>query len=142
MAEFVVDKEIEGSVDAVWNVVADFGGLTWAPGIESCEVEGPEGVGQIRKVKTGPVEIHERLEEIDRAARRLRYSIVQGPLPVDNYLATVELTDAGAGRTQVRWGARFEAPDGMDEGTVKAIAGGVEGSYSGMVDALATAASK
>ena len=89
MAEFVVEKEIEGGVDAVWGFVADFGGLSWAPGIESCEVERPEGVGQIRKVKTGPVEIHERLEEIDPDARRLRYPIVQGPLPVDNSLATV-----------------------------------------------------
>ena len=139
MAEFVVEKEIEGGVDAIWAVVADFGGLTWAPGIEFCEVEGAEGVGQVRKVKMGPIEIHERLEEFDAASHRLSYSIVQGPLPVENYLATVELASAGEGKTLARWGAKFDTP-GMDEEAVQGVTGGVEASYTAMVDALSGAA--
>ncbi len=141
MAEFVVEKEIDADVESAWKVVADFGALTWAPGIESCEVEGDPGVGQVRKVKAGPVEIHERLEQFDPEAKSLSYSIVKGPLPVENYLATVSLADAGSGKTRARWGARFDTP-GMDDDAARAIVGGVESSYSAMVDALGAEASR
>lgn len=140
MAEFVVDKVIDADIDAAWKVLADFGALTWAPGIERCETEGPEGVGQVRKVQAGPVQIVEKLEHFDPAAKSLSYSIVEGPLPAENYLATVSLEAASDGKTRVQWGAKFDTP-ALDEDAAKAVAGGVEGSYSAMVDALGTAAS-
>lgn len=139
MAEFVVDKEIDADIASAWKVVADFGTLSWMPGIESVELEGAAGVGQVRKIKAGPMEIEERLESLDAAAKRLSYSIVSGPIPAENYLATVRLSDAGAGRTRVQWGARFDTP-GLDEEAAKGLAAGVEGSYAGMVDALGVAA--
>ena len=135
MPEFVVDKVIDADADAAWKVLADFGALAWAPGIESCEVEGPDGIGQLRKVQAGPVQIVERLEKLDAAAKTLAYSIVEGPLPAENYLATVSLEAAGEGKTRVQWGARFDTP-ALDDDAAKAVAAGVEGSYSAMVDAL------
>ena len=138
MPKFEVDKEIDGSVDQAWNLVADFGGTAWIPGIESCEVEGPDGIGQVRKLKMGPMAIHERLEALDPEAKTLSYSIIEGPLPTENYLATILITDAGGGKTRVRWGAQFDVP-GMEEEAANGIAGSIEGSYSGMIDALAKA---
>lgn len=137
MAEFEVDKTIPGTLDAAWAKIADFGTMGWAPGIESCELEG-SGVGSVRKLKMGPMEIHERLESLDAAAKTLSYSIVEGPMPTENYLATIQLSEAGAGQVRVQWGARFDTP-GMNDEQAAGIAAGVQGSYSGMVDALAKA---
>ena len=130
MPQFEVDKEIAGSADAAWKIVADFGAVGWIPGVESCEVEGPDGIGQVRKIKLGPMEIHERLEAFDPEARTLSYSIVEGPMPTENYLATIILSDAGGDKVRVQWGAKFDVP-GMDEEAQQGIAAGVEGSYSG-----------
>ena len=138
MPRFEVDKEIEGSIDQAWSLLADFGGTAWIPGIESCEVEGADGIGQIRKLKMGPMAIHERLEAFDPEARTLSYSIVEGPLPTENYLASGALSDAGDGKVRVQWGASFDLP-GMDDDAASGIASGIEGSYSGMVDALGKA---
>jgi hypothetical protein len=137
MAQFEVDKEISGDLEAAWNVVAAFGECGWIPGIEGCELEG-EGIGSVRKLKMGDIEIHERLEAIDPEARTLSYSIVQGPMPTENYLATITLSDAGGGKVRVQWGAKFDVP-GMDDEQANGLAQGIRGSYDGMADALGAA---
>ena len=70
------------------------------PGVESCESEG-EGVGALRKIKMGANVVIERLESFDDDARTLSYSIQDGPIPVQNYLATIAVSrrTRGAGST-------------------------------------------
>jgi carbon monoxide dehydrogenase subunit G len=131
MAEIAVNEEYSVAADAVWERVADFGGLTWMPGVESCSVEG-EGVGAVRAVAMGAMTIKERLESFDAAARRLSYSIVDGPLPTENYLATITVSEQGRG-CRVDWTARFDLPAGVDEG---AIAPAVAKGYGGALAAL------
>ncbi len=137
MPQFEVDKQIAGNIEKAWEILADFGSMSWAPGVESCEVEG-QGVGSVRKIKMGAMEIHERLEACDPAAKTLSYSIVAGPLPAEDYLATVQLSDAGDGQVRVQWGASFELP-GMDDEAAQGFAKGIEGSYNAMVGALGKA---
>ena len=94
MPKFEVDKEIEGSIDQAWNLLADFGGTAWIPGIESCEVEGADGIGQIRKLKMGPMAIHERLETFDPEARTLSYYSFSGKIsPESPYKNTEAYTE-------------------------------------------------
>ena len=83
MPQFEVDKEISGSLDKAWDLVAAFGDCAWIPGIESCEVTG-EGIGAVRKLKMGAMEIHERLEAFDPEARTLSYSIIEGPIVISH----------------------------------------------------------
>jgi hypothetical protein len=137
MPQFEVDKQISGSLEKAWGVLAAFGECGWIPGIEGCELEG-SGIGSVRKLKMGGMEIHERLEAFDPEARSLSYSIIAGPMPTENYLATVTLSDAGSGKVRVQWGAKFDAP-GMDDEQANGLAQGIEGSYSGMADALGKA---
>jgi len=132
MAGISVAEDFSASADAVWKKLADFGGLSgWMPGVESCETEG-EGVGAVRKVAMGPVQVAERLEAFDEAARSFSYSIVAGPMPVQNYLATVTVREAGGG-CRVDWTARFDLPEGLTE---EQIAPGLEGAYGGALKAL------
>jgi hypothetical protein len=51
----------------------------------------------------GGGEIHDRIEEIDEAARRLRYLRVVHPFPVTRYLGTVEVLAADARSAELRW---------------------------------------
>ena len=110
--------------DAVWDLVRDFGGVQrWNPTLSSSEVDRP-GVGGVRTLKMGEVTIRERLEKLDEAARTMSYSIVEAPLPVSNYLATVELSALGPKRTQIVWSSTFE-PGGMSDEQLKALFEGV-----------------
>ena len=132
MAKIEVNEEYTASADAVWQRVADFGGIKdWMPGVESCDVEG-EGVGAVRAVSIGPMTIKERLESFDADGRSLSYSIVEGPLPAENYLATIVVSEQGDG-CRVDWTATFDLLEGVDEA---AIAPAIAGGYGGALKAL------
>ena len=135
MPKINVEDTIDAPADAAWSKIAEFGGLEkWAPGVSECTVEG-NGVGAVRRLSMGGMTIAERLESIDDEARKLSYSIVEGPMPTENYLAEIEITPAGDSRCAIRWSASFDAP-GLEEDAANGIAQGVQGSYQGMVDAL------
>src|SRR5256885_2290172 len=98
MAEVREVGELGASVDEVWKLVGDFGGLIEAMGLP-VTVEG-EGIGQTRKIAMGPDPVVERLDQRDEQAKRVVYSILSGPLPVANYVSTMQLSPAGEGRTK------------------------------------------
>jgi hypothetical protein len=129
MAEVREEGELGVSADEAWKVVGDFVGLIEGMGLP-VEVEG-EGIGQTRKISMGPAPIVERLEERDEAAKKIVYSIVEGPLPVQNYVSTMQLSDAGEGRSKLTWSSTFE-PVG-DEAAAKQIVSGI---YDGGIKGL------
>ena len=132
MAEVHETGEFGASVDEVWKLVSDFGGMLEAMGVP-VELSGPEGVGQERKISIGPEPTVERLEDIDHDAHRLAYSIQSGPLPVSSYLSTMQLTAVGDGRTKLDWSSTFEPGGGLSEVDAVAI---VEGIYKGGIGGL------
>ena len=129
MAEVREQGELGASVDEVWKVVGDFVGLIEGMGVP-VEAEG-EGIGMTRKISMGPAPIVERLEERDEAAKKIVYSIVEGPLPVQGYVSTMQLSPAGDGRTKLEWSSTFE-PVG-DEAAAKQIVSGI---YTGGIAGL------
>lgn len=133
MAEVIVEDVIEASVDDVWAIMSDFGGVQrWSSAIEKCEVEG-EGVGAVRTLTMpGGLTLRERLESLDAPGHRFSYSIVEPtPLPLRGYLSTVTLRDR-AGRCAVDWRSRFE-PAGVSEEQAQAM---VRGIYTGGIAAV------
>jgi hypothetical protein len=114
MAEVHVTGELGASVDETWKLVSDFGGLLESLGVP-VELSGPEGIGQERKISMGPEPTVERLEELDNDAHRLVYSIQSGPLPVANYLSTMQLSAIDEGRTKLDWSSAFEPAAGFAE---------------------------
>lgn len=100
--------DIDGSADAVWAVVGDFGGIGgWMPGIESCRVEGED-----RILVTMGMTITERLVSKDDDARILTYSITDGA-PVETHQGVITVTPAGEG-SHVTWNVDA-TPDEMAE---------------------------
>jgi hypothetical protein len=115
----VVELEVEGefdvAADALWGVLRNFGDVSWLPGAPEPVFEG-EGPGMIRSVVIPPLPTaREQLDGIDEEARRVRYHILDGnPMPVREYSASMQVIDAGAGRSRLRWKSTWE-PDGVSE---------------------------
>jgi carbon monoxide dehydrogenase subunit G len=119
--------DIDGSADAVWAVIGDFGGIGgWMPGIESCRVEGED-----RVLETMGMTITERLVGRDDEHRTLTYSIIDGA-PVETHQGIVTVTPDGEG-SHVTWNVDA-TPDEMAEllttiyqGSLDALKAHVEG---------------
>jgi len=115
MMEASVERDFEFSAEELWAILADFGDISWIPGIEKVELEG-EGVGMIRHVTApGMPQFHERLDAIDHEKMILDYSLpVVEYLRVKNYRARARVAALEAGRCRLRWSCEAEA-DGVDE---------------------------
>lgn len=93
MADGKAEVTIARTPDDVWALVGRFEGLDeWMPGIDACEID-----GDVRKLQTMGMEIHEQLKDRDDAARRISYSIVKSPMPLQHHLATLTVTPEGDG---------------------------------------------
>lgn len=132
MASVKVSERVEASADAVWDLLRDFGGVQrFSPAIEKCTVEG-EGIGAVRTLTMpGGLSIQERLEAFDDTGRRLQYAITSGPLPMENYLATIEVREDGDA-CAIDWSSTFDAKGVSDEQAV----GMVEGIYTGGIQGI------
>jgi carbon monoxide dehydrogenase subunit G len=136
MVSVKVSERIEASADRVWELLRDFGGLQrYSPAIESCSVEG-QGIGAVRTLGLpGGGKLVERLEAFDDAKRRLSYAIVAGPIPVTDYLATIEVCDEGTG-CRVDWSSTFEPKGISDDQARRMLEGVYRGGVSGVRKAL------
>jgi hypothetical protein len=124
------EGELGAAIDEVWKLVGDFRGFVEAMGVPVA-VSG-EGIGATRSIPLGPTPTVERLEELDNDAKRLVYSIVEGPIPVTGYLATMQLSELDNGRTRLEWSCTFE-PAGMSEAdAVELVAGIYKGGIAGL----------
>lgn len=131
MAEVSEQGELGASVDEVWKLVGDFGGMISALGLP-VELEG-EGIGQTRTISMGPEPTIEKLVEHDDDAKKLAYAIVQSGLPVRDYVSTMQLTPAGDGRTLLTWSSTFEPADGVSADDASQVVSGI---YKGGIAGL------
>jgi hypothetical protein len=135
MAEVRVEQELPAAADAVWKVVRDFGGIgSWSPSVTSCQVEG-SGVGAVRTIRAGEALIRERLESFDEAGRCFSYRVLEGTLPVSDFLGRISIASAGGTRSRILWTAAFEAP-GLSPERVRELAGGIESSFRRVIGNL------
>lgn len=127
MAAVSMVATIAAPADKVWETVRDFNGLPkWIAPIAKSALEG-SGVGAVRTLTLGDgAQVTERLESFDEGQRALSYRILSAPLPLGNYVATMQVRELGPGRCEVAWSSTFD-PKGASEAEAKAI---VEGIYA------------
>ena len=116
MAKVSMQTIINASADEVWKTISDFNGLPkFVPAITKSTVEG-SGLGAVRTLRLQDSEtpIIERLERMDEEKRSLSYSIIESPLPLADYIATLEIRPLAENRCEVTWWSTFE-PKGAPE---------------------------
>jgi hypothetical protein len=123
--------------DAVWRLLGDSSTWPdWTP-IDEYEPERPggdDGIGEIRRFRTGRHRIREEI--VERAdGRRLTYALLSG-LALRDYRAEIDLTPAATG-TEIRWHTTFR-PKVPGSGWLYRRA--LEGITRTFVDGLADAA--
>ncbi len=133
-AEVRVVEEVSAPAARVWAVIRGFGDiLQWTDGLESCELEG-SGVGAVRTVGLpGGLRIQERLESFDEEERSFSYAIIgKTPLPFRDYLARVQLREAGPARCEITWEGSFDAKPGSEAASQTIV----RGIYTGSIASL------
>ena len=105
--DVTVTTSIASSPDAVWLMIGTFDAIAkWHPAVERAELEERGTCRRLHLVGGGS--ILEKLESHDDAARSYSYSILEGPLPVRDYVSTLRVTRGDDGQTLVEWSSRFE----------------------------------
>ncbi|HEX8802899.1 MAG TPA: SRPBCC family protein [Acidimicrobiales bacterium] len=102
MASIIRETTIDTSPDEAWDALADFGRVheRLAAGfVTGCVPEGPD----VRTVTfVGGTTARERLVGVDATARRLAYTVVDGPLGATHHNASAQVVDDG-GRVRFVW---------------------------------------
>lgn len=131
MIRVYVSSVIEAPADAVWDVVRDFNGLPqWTPFVAESRIEAnrpADQIGCIRhfRLRDGGM-IREQLLMLSDYDYQCSYSILDSPMGVSNYVATLKLTPVTDGdRTFAEWWAEFDAPPGREQALASEIGQGV-----------------
>jgi Polyketide cyclase / dehydrase and lipid transport len=139
MVRVYVSTVIDANADSVWARVRDFNGMPqWHPGIADSRIENGEPsdrVGCIRSFHTrdGGL-IRERLVALSDYDYACSYAILESPMGVDNYVATLKLTPVTDGaRTFAEWSAEFDCDPGRERALTEQIGQGV---FQGGFEAL------
>lgn len=129
MPKIYESSVVEAPAPKVWDTIRDFGGLDeWYPGIEPEAIDlenGRDGdaVGAIRVLRMpGDVTVREKLVEHSDYKRSYTYTILDYPLPLTDYHATLgvrAVTDTD--ETFVEWSSRFEIEPDLRDDTVDNI---------------------
>ncbi len=139
MAEVYTSSVIGAPAERVWAVIRDFNGLPeWHPAIAESRIEGgapADQVGCVRafRLKDGGF-IRERLLALSDYDYSCTYAILESPMGVENYVATLKLTPiTDGGRSFAEWSAAFDCPPEREAELVASIGQGV---FQGGFDSL------
>ena len=120
MVEVYTSSVIEAPADRLWAAVRDFNALPdWHPAIAESRIEGgqpSDQVGCVRafRLKDGGF-IREQLLALSDYDFSCTYSILESPMGVENYVATLKLTPITDGnRTFAEWSAEFDCAPGRE----------------------------
>ena len=122
MARVYVSSVIEAPAKQVWDRVRDFNGLPkWHPRIRDSRIEDAlpsDKIGCVRNfnLQNGD-NIREQLVGMSDYDLFYSYAMLDGPMPLSDYLATLRLTPVSDGdRCFVEWSAEFScAPEDEDD---------------------------
>jgi len=139
MARVYASSVINASAARVWTRVRDFNGMSnWHPLIAESRIENGEPADKVGCVRNFSLRNGDRLREqllgLSDYDMFCTYSILDSPMPLTNYVATLRLTPiTDHERTFIEWSADFDcAPDKEGE-LVSNIGGNV---FQGGFDAL------
>ena len=139
MVKVYTSSVIDAPAAEIWDRIRDFNGLPgWHPAIADSRIElqqPADKVGCIRNftLKDGG-RIREQLLALSDYDFSVTYSILESPMGVTNYIATLKLTPITDGnRCFAEWTAEFDCAPGREAELARNIGQGV---FQGGFDAL------
>ena len=139
MARVYTSSVINASATRVWARVRDFNGLSsWHPAIAESRIENGEPADKVGCIRNFSLRNGDRLREqllgLSDFDMFCTYSILDSPMPLTNYVATLRLTPiTDHDRTFIEWSADFDCAPDKETELVSNIGGGV---FQGGFDAL------
>lgn len=122
MAKVFVSSVIDAPAAEVWSRIRDFNGLPrWHPRIADSQIENGEPADRVGCVRSFRLQngdqLREKLLALSDYDMSCTYAILQGPMPLTDYVSTLRLTPITDGdRCFAEWSAEFEcAPEVEDE---------------------------
>lgn len=125
MPNVTLSTPLPVSAKQVWDMIGSFNALpNWHPIVERSEVEEDKtNRTTIRKLHLlGGGAVVEKLTEMDDNEKVYSYEILESPLPVKGYKATIRVREDGNG-SEVEWSSDFEAEGASNDDAVKIIQG-------------------
>ena len=131
MVQVYVSTVIDAPAETIWSRIRNFNAMPqWHPGIADSRIENgeaPDKVGCVRHFHTtnGGM-IRERLLALSDYEYSCTYSILESPMGVDNYTATLKLTPVtDGGRTFAEWSAEFDCDEARERELSELVGTGV-----------------
>lgn len=119
---------VDAPIAVVWEILRDFNSHErWHPAIRASRIEGrraPDEVGCVRDFQLADGGgLRERLLSLSDRDHRLSYCILDAPVPLLDYIATIQLKPVTDGdRTFWSWESRFRAPPGEERALTRLVA--------------------
>ena len=132
MSKVSLSTQLPVPARTVWDTIGGFNALAkWHPAIAKSE-ETKKGSATIRTLTLhGGGAIVEQLDSKDDKSRTYSYSILEGPLPVAKYHATLKVSEnAGGQGCTVEWSSEFEAAGAPASEAEKVIRGIYEAGFN------------
>jgi uncharacterized protein YndB with AHSA1/START domain len=127
MPRVYISSVIDAPAAKVWERIRDFNGLPrWHPRIRDSRIENGEPADRVGCVRDFHLQngdrIREKLLGLSDYDMFCTYAILESPMPLTDYVATIRLTPVTDGsRTFAEWTAEFECPEAEAEGLVTGI---------------------
>ncbi|GAN76802.1 SRPBCC family protein [Acidisphaera rubrifaciens] len=120
MAEVYVSAVIDAPAGAVWGVIRDFNALpAWTPFVVESRIERNQPAAQVGCVRVFRLRdggmIRERLLALSDYEFSMTYSILESPMAVEGYVATLRLLPVTQGnKAFAEWSASFRCAEARE----------------------------
>lgn len=131
MVKVYTSSVVDASAARVWARVRDFNGLPdWHPAIVDSRIENGEPADKVGCIRNFNLRdggnIRERLLALSDYDYTCTYSILESPMGVENYIATLKFTPITDGdRAFAGWSAEFDCELGREQELARLIGDGV-----------------
>ena len=117
MHSVTVSTHLHATPDEVWSKIGDPGAISaWHPAIAASPLDGEHRMCTL----ADGAQIAEQIDEVDDDNRSYTYRIIESPLPLEDYISTIQVLPADGGASLV-WTSSFEVSDGPPEDMVAVI---------------------
>ncbi len=137
MTRIHVTSVVPAPVERVWDYIRDFNSLPkWFPGVTDSYIEPGAAVNQVGCIRSfgleGGARIREQLLALSERDRSCNYKMIESPLPISNYVATVRLVAHDGATTLAEITSQFDVQPAQEKEIVRLLTT----TYNGAFDLL------